>query len=225
MKRTIFAFTVVLAVALLATSCGGGGNISTVKNGVFSNYDPSITVGKALENNPNLKGGKWAATEMNGRNYVTYTVNMTQDQIISCLLNDPQGLPNYFFARNFFTRLDNISDNAMVDGSKPKFASLTTDEFKEVHEILKNNVGYGIQKPNEDIKPLVTVDHFVLIISFLINQDDTFVPNMFEGEISMTLNCFDNYQLSFKSGNTDNDQVFLRNIYKGYSVPLQGSLW
>ena len=85
MKKVIFA---VMVIGFLAVSCGGGGgNIKKVQNGVFSNYDNTITVGKALENNSILKGGKWKAIEMEGRDYVTYTVRMTGDQVWANIIN------------------------------------------------------------------------------------------------------------------------------------------
>jgi hypothetical protein len=71
----------VAVIGFLTTACGGGGgNIKKVQNGVFPDYDKTITVGKALENNSILKGGKWEAVEMDGRNYVTYTSSLTSEK-------------------------------------------------------------------------------------------------------------------------------------------------
>jgi hypothetical protein len=50
MKGVIVA---VFAVGFLAVSCGGG-NIKKVQNGVFADYDNTITVGKAIKNNKYL---------------------------------------------------------------------------------------------------------------------------------------------------------------------------
>jgi len=83
MKKAIL---VVIAIGILAVSCGGGsGNIKKVQNGVFNNYDNTITVGKALQNNRILKGGKWEAIKKDGRDYVTYTVRMTGEQVRALL--------------------------------------------------------------------------------------------------------------------------------------------
>jgi hypothetical protein len=101
MKRVIL---VVIAIGFLTVSCGGGGgNIKKVQNGVFSDFDNMITVGKALENNKYLKGGKWKEVEMNGRKYVTYTVKLTGKQVRDFLAEtksafDHKSKPNFWTA-------------------------------------------------------------------------------------------------------------------------------
>jgi len=152
MKRAILA---VIAIGFLSVSCGGGGgNIKKVQNGVFSNYDNTITVGKALENNKILKGGKWKAVEMNGRDYVTYTVRLTDTQIQELLLNlltndrDYENKPNYGSAKKFYNNLQRWSGagNAEI---LAKVTSMSIDEVKKVFDIFKVKLDANNQIPEE----------------------------------------------------------------------------
>jgi hypothetical protein len=227
MKKTILAFTAVLVVALLAISCGGGGgNITKVKNGVFSSYDASITVGKALENNPNLKGGKWAAIEMNGRNYVTYTVNFSREQI-------QQFLPSAFDFNIFFGTLSSTTANYpnVACASlfrrhllSPSFeSSMSTEEIDQVKKILSNALTGPLseaQYNNLDENPLLTVDGFEGIISFVMNEDGSFNTNMVEWFTTVTLRCFNNLKVRFGSSSFTTQATILKNcVYNNDFIP------
>ncbi|MDR2478933.1 MAG: hypothetical protein LBD48_06435 [Treponema sp.] len=135
------------AVALVMAGCGGGGNISTVKNGVFEGFDSTITVGKALENNSLLQGGKYAAVEMDGRDYVTYTVKFTAAQVMEH--SDPDyrmylhedkaasggaGKPNFSLARFFYYKMGrwgSLSDSVLADTT-----TMSKEEIREARDIL-----------------------------------------------------------------------------------------
>jgi len=150
MKRAIL---VVISIGFLAVSCGGGGgNIKKVQNGVFSNYDNTITVGKALENNNILKGGKWKAVEMNGRNYVTYTASLTDAQIQELLLkllaneSDYKNKPNYGSATKFYSNLRRWrgAGNAEI---LAKVTTMSDEEINQAVDIFKAKLDAYNQAP------------------------------------------------------------------------------
>jgi len=141
MKRVIWA---VIAVGFLVVSCGG--NIKKVQNGVFSNYDNTITIGKALENNKFLKGGKWKAIEMNGRDYVTYTVKLTRSQAEEIMTASlpryyenyaDQNKPNYVTARAFYNILRRWSGDAGNAERLAKWTSMSGEEVNQAIDIFK----------------------------------------------------------------------------------------
>jgi hypothetical protein len=368
MKKVVLA---VIAIGFLAVSCGGGGgNIKKVQNGVFSNYDNTITVGKALENNSLLKGGKWEAIKMDGRDYVTYTVRLTGAQVQELL---PEALssanwmyknkPNLGSAtefRSFLNRIRGVSGNTetlasltsmtaaeinmaidIITAKLKAYEQPTEDNFFNYSDIIEgehgkqrlnddfldpylhtikdkiillsptyvedssgttryaypgelepqelNNMIYSVvrtyiwrndpdlliengmltgdakskfdntfgktnyaddkdliaalirtrtryydwhikakedyrkamaeydERRNKDIEPLLTVDGYSLILSFIMNQDDTFDTNMMEGYTDITLNCFDNLKVKYNSGNSDGAQIILSCIYRGFT--------
>ena len=337
MKRAILA---VLAVAFVAASCGGdgGGNINKVKNGVFSNYDNTITLGKALENNSTLKGGKWGTVEKEGRNFVTYTVRLTKEQIADLLNKANTQHKNFWAANTFFERCLNGWKSRNAE-ALARLTSMTAEEVNQAHGIFKaaldkrniapssdnylfqfveeykypdryetfrvlkdeyygpwflahedrsdfrasmtrtsyfNLIQYGfdsshnkgrllvqdgmltddllemyqrwfqsesqnieLQKEiaatmlrlypeyekmmeeyetarNNDFDPMLTIDGFEIVLSFVMNQDDTFAPNLMETYTEITLNCFDNLKVRFMAGGSSNNnaQVILDMIYK-----------
>jgi hypothetical protein len=137
MKRTILAVLAVLAVTLVAVSCGG--NINKVKNGVFSDYDNTITIGKALENNDTLKGGTWKAVKKDGRDFVTYTVKFTQRQIEEFLQETIRGYedkPNHGAATKFFSQVLKTWYNYRADKTLPQITSMSPEEINQVYEIF-----------------------------------------------------------------------------------------
>jgi len=150
MKRAIWAF---IAVGFLAVSCGGG-NVGKVKNGVFSDYDNTITVGKALENNKILKGGKWDSVEMNGRKYVKYTASLNEAQIQELLLNllsndrDYKDKPNYWSATKFRNNLQRWrgAGNAEI---LAKVTSMSGEEVNQAFEIFNAKLN-AYDVPKED---------------------------------------------------------------------------
>jgi len=350
MKR-ILTVIAVLAIGFLAVSCGGGGNVSRVKNGVFSGYDNSITVGKALENNRNLSGGKWESKEIGGRQYVAYTVTITGSrlrQMISAAIENGWGaagtesaahpayrIGSYFtyklsrwqelspeklaattsmsaddvrqayaifedkirdqhnalpeniwatfdedpFIRNSSGRclkdkyygqwfLDNrdaevinsswpydrmlaysfIVTSAVVSGEPENWvkdgmlAERSLDELRRLlamfenpdaetlnreiaASILQYNADYQkaqerLQSLNDDYyigleeNPMLTIDSFEAVISFLMNEDKTFTPNMVEVYTEVTLDCYNGLKVRFNPYNTSNKEYILDYIYK-----------
>jgi hypothetical protein len=138
MKKAVFTVFAVLAVVFTVVSCGGG-NINKVKNGVFGDYDPSITVGKALENSPKWQGGKWALLEKGGRDYVTYTVTLTLDRYNSTI-----DLTNANTAQNFYSLLSTWNSYTLRDNGGRDIldmqTSLTNEEIQELYTIFENIV-------------------------------------------------------------------------------------
>jgi hypothetical protein len=369
-------------MGFIAASCGGGGgNIKKVQNGVFSSYDNTITVGKALENNSTLKGCKWEALEMDGRDYVTYTVRLTGEQVQAILLKSFSSnsfyanKPNYGTAMEFYenaltlwfnnvrnatvlarltsmsaeevsqerdifkvkldayedarrqrspNRFDFIDFSGVIDSYAPNSWNLgkMNDNFIDPYLLTikgqVNNSGgtvvssdslddwiykvvtYRITqadgdstfsklgiidddfdtsrdapfesgsdgrrnldrfrdsnfrdntelfdalvrtrikfydwwiKPlpqpeyekavaeyeemrNKDLEPLLTIDGYEVVLSFVMNQDDTFNTNMMEGYTEVTLNSLDNLKVRYNAGNSDSVQIILSCIYRGFT--------
>jgi hypothetical protein len=73
------------------------------------------------------------------------------------------------------------------------------------------------ERRNNDIEPLLTVDGYTIVLSFVMNQDDTFATNMMEGYTDITLNCFDNLEVKYNSGNSEGAQIILNCIYRGFT--------
>jgi len=356
MKKAIIT---VITIGILAVSCGGGGgNIKKVQNGVFSNYDNTITVGKAIENNRILKGGKWDTLQKDGRDYVIYTVRMTGEQVRALL---PESLsstesyrnkPNLGTASSFYGNLAFWTRNT---GYAEIQTSMSVEEIRQVHNILEAYFDSYNQQPNvdnffdtsgiiesfnaygpykmhddfidpylqtimgkvtdlsfrmlgvinsytlneqisrivtddiwqfvnppslqiengrltgeagslfrrsftdtnyadntdlmdalvrtrtkffdwfiksleeydkakavyqerqrNDIEPLITIDGHEIILSFVMNQDDTFTTNMMESYTEVTLNCFNNLKVRYNAVNTENPESILNNIYRGF---------
>jgi len=216
MKRVIWA---VIAVGFLVVSCGGGGgNIKKVQNGVFSDFDNTITVGKALENNKFLKGGKWKAIEMNGRDYVTYTVKLTRSQaeeFMTAIL--PQkSKPNYGTASSFYRTLNKWSYYAEKGDADAlaKMTSMSAEEVKQAIDIIKPEVKSNEKYlDKEDIEQMLTINGYEMILSFVMNQDGSFNINMLETYAEVTLNCFKNLKVRFNAQNIKNAQNILDFIY------------
>jgi hypothetical protein len=216
MKRLILT---VFAVGFLAVSCGGwGGNIKKVQNGMFPNYDDTITVGKALENSKFLKDGKWKAVEMGGRNYVTYTVKFTGEQIkgylqeAETMISDFKNRYNYWVAYQFNTSISKWR-NASADANRlASLTSLSSDEVKQVRESFKDIESLMI-KP-DDIEPLVTITGYELVLSFVMSQDGAnFTPNMIESTTYATIKCLNNLKVEYHTGDIEDVQTFLAYIY------------
>ena len=217
MKKVILA---AIVIGVLAVSCGGGGgNIKKVQKGVFSNYDNTITVGKAIENNSILKGGKWKAIEMEGRDYVTYTVRMTGNQVRALL---PESLsstesyrnkPHYGSAVSFYY---NLSYWRRYNGYER--TSMSAEEIEQAYNIFNAElVAYEKGPQSNDIKPMLTIDGFEITLSFVMNQDGTFTTNMMETYAEITLNCFNNLKVRYNVGNLKNSQTILNYIYLGFT--------
>jgi len=234
-SRSIWA---VIAIGFLAVSCGGGGgNIKKVQNGVFSNYDNTITVGKAIENNRILKGGKWKAVEMNGRNYVTYTVKLTRLQaeelvMESSALANYKNKPNTGTALAFYRALITWSNASRNADTLAKLTSMSAEEISKAIDIIRPEVTQPRESDfnnwseyqkalmewierhdKNDIEKMLTIDGYEITLSFVMNQDDTFSPNMLENETEVTLNCFNNLKVRFKAGDIEDDQSILKLIY------------
>jgi len=214
MKRVIL---VVILIGFLVVSCGGG-NIDKVKNGVFSNYDNTITVGKALENNKLLKGGKWKAIEMDGREYVTYTVKLTNEQIQENIKERLSGNkwdynyeknPNHAIAYEFRKALQNY-----------KVKSMSGEEAKKAVEIFNSKLDNFDKSQNNDIEPLIIIDEYEIIVSFIMNKDKTFNINMMEFYTKITIKCFNDFKVQYNIGNVENDQTILSWIYRGFNPNL-----
>jgi hypothetical protein len=326
-----------------------------VQNGVFSDYDNTITVGNAIENNKILKGGKWEAVEIDGRDFVTYTVNLTGEklqELISASLptstSEFRGKPNYWAARQFRNNLSKwrgVSRNAEILGN---ITSMTAEEINqacdifipeiEAHQlpnrggffnypevlegykeiinddfidpylleekyIFLNGFRYSVDtsidrliydfvtrdisdqnqdlqiengmftsdlqskfdslfgnskyanntdfinalirtrtkyynwyvknlteyknamakysdRQRNDIAPMLTIDGFEIVLSFVMNQDDTFSVNMMESYTEVTLNCLNNLEVRYNAGNSDNTQNILNYIYRGFRPDL-----
>ena len=147
MKRIIrwsLILSLILLMGFIAASCGGGGgNIKKVQNGVFSTYDNTITVGKALENNSVLKGGKWEALEMEGRDYVTYTVRLSGSQLQELLIKSLPSVswynnkPNYGTAMEFYDTLSTWMQNARNPTILARLTSMSAEEVNQAHSIFK----------------------------------------------------------------------------------------
>jgi hypothetical protein len=352
MKRISTVITV-LAIGLLAASCGGGGNISKVKNGVFSGYDNSITVGKALENNSTLKGSKWESKEIGGHQYVAYTVTITGarlQQLLSAGIENGWRVgeaeevahPAYMLGKLFCSKLQGwqrlsaeklVESTSISEDDVEQAYTIFKDIFEDQHNALPKDVwaafdedpfvritftpcfadkyygpwflasrdatnqNYGyisstnlmveysemvrgavengetairvkdgmltgqalerftdfldmFQNPNAetlnreiaasilqfdtDLKKAeerlqssrddyynglennskMTIDSYEVIISFLMNQDGTFIPNMAEVYTGVTLNCYNNLKVRFNTYNTSNKEHILDYIYK-----------
>jgi hypothetical protein len=206
-------------VGLLVVSCGGGGgNIKKVQNGIFPDYDNTITVGKALENSKFLKGGKWKAVEMGGRNYVTYTVKFTGEQIkgflqeAETIMANYKDRYNYWVAYQFWTNISKWR-GASADANKlAGMTSLSAEEVKQVREAFKDIEDSLYKK--DDIEPLLTIDGYELVLSFVMSQDGaTFTPNLIESTTDVTLNCFNNLKVKYHVGDIENNQTILTYIY------------
>jgi hypothetical protein len=336
-RGIIIVVIAVLAVGFLAVSCGG--NIKRVQNGVFSDYDNTITIGKALENNSILKGGKWDTVEMNGRDYVRYTVRMSGTQVQELLPKSfppaYSSKPHYGSAKEFkFSKITAMADEeikqvrdifrAKLDAyerrperddflSRPyKYQGekmIINDDFLDpyLHTIKDQVTRYGdvidfnslssaiivivtwyIDPKNQgsrealfengkftdyeirrtfsdafsntnyaqdteliealnrmrikyydlsvkaqaeyenamaeyeerrrnDIEPLLTIDGYEIVLSFVMNQDDTFTTNMIEVYTDVTLNCFNNVKVRYNVANSNNAQSILTYIYRGFT--------
>jgi len=216
MKRAIWA---VIAIGFLAVSCGGG-NIKKVQNGVFSDFDNTITVGKALENNKFLKGGKWKEVEMNGRNYVTYTVKLTGTQVRGFLVETQSALlenkPNFWTAWRFNNNLSGFRSG--------KTTTMSAEEINQVRAIFKEKFDWNDRNKQNDIEPLLTIDGYELVLSFIMNQDGTFTTNMMEPTTEVTLNCFNNLKVQYSPGNIESAQSILRYIYTDMMPDFLGDL-
>jgi len=207
MKRVIWA---VIVVGFLVVSCGGG-NIKKVQNGVFSNYDNTITVGKAIENNKFLKGGKWKAIEMNGRDYVTYTVKLTKvqrEELITgnLIYNGRENKPNYGMALAFWQKISswkNLNADALA-----KKISMSTEEVNQASDIIELELKGG------EIAQMLTVDGCEMILSFVMNQDGSFTTNMLEVYTEVTLNYFYNLKTRYNAHNIEDAQRILGFIYR-----------
>lgn len=234
MKKTRFAFAAILAVGFLMVSCGNSGNINKVKNGVFSNYDNTITIGKALENNASLKGGKWKAVEMDGRDYVLYTVTFNAPQV-SAMIPENIEVLGYGFNLSGGKSLDTIGlkyPNFAVANlfrrhltSQPFESSMSDEETSQAKQILTK----ALQRELSDAEyesleenPLVTTDSYEAVISFIMNQDGTFTTNMIETYTDVTLRCFDNLKVRFCSYKIDDQAYILGSIYKKFNPRLFG---
>jgi hypothetical protein len=359
MKKAIWT---VIAVGFLAVSCGNG-NIKMVQNGVFGNYDKTITVGNAIENNKILKGGKWKAIKIDGRDFVTYTVNLKGEklqELISAALptstSEFRGKPNYWAARQFRNNLSKwrgVSRNAEVLGN---ITSMSAEEINQARDIFDSVLETNEQRPKEDdffdhsgvyevldmysnrgkinddfidpylltiekesineynisrsiddlvynfvrhsipygdpnhylqlqiengmftsdlqseydrlfgrskyvnntdfinalirtrtkfydwyiknktdyenawaeynerqkndIAPMLTIDGFEMVLSFVMNQDDTFSVNKMETYTDVTLNCFNDLKVRYNAGNSENAQNILNYIYRGFRPDL-----
>jgi hypothetical protein len=233
-SRSIWA---VIAIGFLAVSCGGGGgNIKKVQNGVFNNYDNTITVGKAIENNRILKSGKWKAVEMNGRNYVTYTAKLTRlqaEELImeSSTLASYKNKPNYGTALAFYRTLIAWTYASSNADALAKLTSMSAEEINQAIDIIRpdvtqprqsdyknwseheNAVKEWMERHENDIEKILTIDGYEMTLSFVMNQDDTFSLNMLENETEVTLNCFNNLKVRFKAGDIEDDQSILKFIY------------
>jgi hypothetical protein len=218
MKRVTLA---IIAVGFLAVSCGGGGgNIKKVQNGVFSDYDNTITVGKALENNKILKGGKWKAVEIDGRQYVTYTAKLTGEQVMELMIESLsmtayKNKPNLWMAERFYS---NMSRWGRGVGDPQKIANLTSmsnEEIKQLYAIIgAKRAGHGGEWASEDLEQLLSFDGYEMTLSFVMNQDGTFNTNMLECYTEVTLNCFNNLKVRYNAVNSENSQGILSFIYK-----------
>ena len=182
-----------------------------MQNGVFSNYDNTITVGKALENNKYLKGGKWKEVEMNGRKYVTYSVKFTGKQVRDFLAEtksafDHTSKPNFWTAWQFNNNLSGFSSGRVM-------TTMSAEEINQVRAIFKEKFNESDGYKQGDIEPLLTIDGYELVLSFIMNQDGTFTTNMIEPTTEVTLNCFNNFKVQYSPGNIESDQSILRYIY------------
>jgi len=178
---------------------------------VFSNYDNTITVGKALENNKYLKGGKWKEVEMNGRKYVTYSVKFTGKQVRDFLAEtksafDHTSKPNFWTAWQFNNNLSGFSSGRVM-------TTMSAEEINQVRAIFKEKFNESDGYKQGDIEPLLTIDGYELVLSFIMNQDGTFTTNMIEPTTEVTLNCFNNFKVQYSPGNIESDQSILRYIY------------
>ena len=353
MKNKFNLLILLFIITALFASCGGG-NINKVKNGVFSSYDNSITIGAALENNADLKGGKWGTVKMDGRDFVTYTVTYTVNQISALLnknnpnlvnaesflrnlstkntnsdspltieeLNEIRGNinnvinirnqrpPSEDFFRDFretyyydnilkdeyygpwflsnfdslytgyadtsFTRLTedtakffysfivNIGLSSIENGIlpdhvlydyrlrfhflNPNYWDMSSSERrletelaeKKEQELLKDiinsinilypeyqkaSANYQLalndfeKRKNEDIEPQVIINGFEIILSFVMNLDDTFQINMIEMYSDITLNCLGNRRVRLNTENEENASTILDYIYRGSFRP------
>ncbi|MDR2718384.1 MAG: hypothetical protein LBB89_10025 [Treponema sp.] len=211
MKRVIVA---VFVVGFLTVSCGGG-NIKKVQNGVFGNYDNTITVGKAIENNKFLKGGKWKAVEMNGRDIVTYTAKLTGTQVmgfvIESMFESYRSRPNLYITQRFAENL-----TRWVGGSN--LTSMSKEEIDQVRDIIKTKlVEYERGNNGEDLEKLLTFNGNEMTLSFVMNQDGTFTTNMLEFYTEVTLNCFNNLKVRYNAKNFETTQYILDFVYKAYT--------
>lgn len=211
-------FGVALALGLALVGCGGGGgNINKVKNGVFSNYDASITVGKALENNSTMKGGKWAAVKMEGRDYVTYTVKFTPSQVKAFTSEDKPNLEN---TRQFLERLrtwNYLSESRFFE--LDSVTTLTLEQIKELPGIFATAINNRNQ--TEDIDPLFTIDGFEIVLSFVMNQDGrTFNTNMIEFNTDVTLKCLNNIKARCAVGQLKDQDGVLNYVYRKFTPSM-----
>jgi hypothetical protein len=322
---------IVLVVGFMMLSCGG--NINKVKNGVFSGYDNTITIGNALENNDTLKGGEWGTAKMDGRDYVTYTVKYSNEQIQATLQKYIKGnsTPNLVATRYFFQEDLSPWYSARTDARLSQVTSMSPEEVEQAYnifirsishpqfkdffdpfeypEILKDEYygpyfmehiddldmswpkgwytnivapaasdyfspDYNIQNgmlvgdalerynrifsgqrenielqkeiaatmlrlyseygsaqerfkaaedeykqiENSDMNPMFTIDSFEIILSFVMNQDDTFTINMLESWTELTLNCLDNLKVRFNAENYRESSNILKIIYEGFTL-------
>ena len=86
MNKTVVCLVVVCSTLLALIGCSklGGGDVSSVKNGVLG-IDKSITVGQALDGNKYFKSKSWnAVKDEQGRRYVDFT-----GEFIRTAPNDP----------------------------------------------------------------------------------------------------------------------------------------
>jgi|GEM_PF-6388494 len=217
MKRIIW---VVISISFLTISCSGDGeNIEKVKNGVFSSYDNTITIGNALENNKYLKGGKWKTVEMNGRKYVTYTISLSKTKIqeiylrIYSNLDGYENKPNFASAKRYCERLypwTGITNDEIL----AEVTTLSREEAIQINNIMQGILDVYDNKQSSDIEPLFTIDMNEIIISFVMNQDDTFDINMLEIYSEVTLICFNNLKVRHNVARVDRNQRILDFIWK-----------
>jgi hypothetical protein len=127
-----------------------------VQNGVFSDYDNTITVGKALENNSILKGGKWEAVNMDGRDYVTYTVQLTGAKVqellpeaLSSANGNYKNKPNLGSATEFRSALYSQRRVSGYAETLAGITSMTAEEIIQATDIITAKLKAYDERPTQ----------------------------------------------------------------------------
>jgi len=141
--RNLKIFLSILFVSVLFIGCGS--DIDMVKDGVM-NFNKTITVGEAFDNNVNCKKGEWESFETdNGTRVVQFTCNV-------------KGVKEFFNkTKSFFKDKDDLSHLDIISNIKVYQFTINKDDtfqIDNVQNITKWADGKKTENPSDAVEAL-----------------------------------------------------------------------
>ena len=140
--------------------------------------------------------------------------------------NQDLQIENGIFTSYLQSYFDNMFGNSKYTNNTDFINALIRTRTKYYNWYVKAKAEYENalaewrERQENDMAPVITIDGFEIVLSFVMNQDDTFSVNMMETYTDVTLNCFDDLEVRYNAGNSDNAQNILNYIYRGFRPDL-----